>query len=63
MFVSSDASGEVYVVAKDETANGTAGSNSSGSGSSGGKPKSSAQRQRGLSTSALILSILAYCIV
>ena len=63
MFVSSDASGEIYVIAKDETANGTTGTSSSGSGSSGGKPKSSAQRQRVLSTSALILSVLAYCIV
>ena len=63
MYVSSDASGEIYVVAKDETANDTTGTSSSGSGSSGGKPESDAQRQRVLSTSALILSVLACCIV
>ena len=51
MFFSSDASGEIYVVMKDETANGT-------TGTSGGKPKSGAQRQRLLSTSALVLSVL-----
>lgn len=58
MFVSSDASGEIYVVTKDETANGT-----TGSSPSGGKPKSDAQRQRVLSTGALVLSTLAYYIV
>ncbi|KAL9069475.1 MAG: hypothetical protein Q9161_005526 [Pseudevernia consocians] len=62
MFISSDASGEIYVVTKDETANGTTGSTSSGSGSSGGKPKSGAQRQGVLSIGALVLSGLAYCI-
>ena len=63
MFVSSDASGEIYVVTKDETANGTSGSSSSGSGSSGGKPKSSAGRQAVLSTGAVVFSVLAYYIV
>lgn len=63
MFVSSDASGEIYIVVKDETANGTAGSGSSGSGSSGGKPKSGAQRQGILSIGALMLSVLACCII
>lgn len=58
MFVSSDASGEIYVVTKDETANGTIGGSPSG-----GKPKSSGQRQGVLSTSALVLSMLAFCIV
>ena len=63
MFISSDASGEIYVVTKDLTANGTTGSSSSASGSSGGKPKSSAQRGGTLSTSALVLSVIAYLIV
>ncbi len=63
MFVSSDASGEIYIITKDETANGTTGSGSSGSGSSGGKPKSSAQRQGVLNTGALALSVLACYIV
>ena len=63
MFVSSDASGEIYVIAKDEIANGTTGSTSSTSGSSGGKPKSGAQRQGVLSTSAMVLSVIALCIV
>ncbi|CAF9937064.1 MAG: hypothetical protein ALECFALPRED_007092 [Alectoria fallacina] len=58
MFVSSDASGEIYVVTKDETANGTIGTSPSG-----GKPKSGTQPQGVLSTGALVLSILAYCIV
>ena len=58
MFVSSDASGEIYVVVRDETANSTTGSGSSGSGSSG-KPKSGAQRQAVLSTTALALSMAA----
>lgn len=56
MFFSSDASGEIYVVMKDETANGT-------TGTSGGKPKSGAQRQRLLSTSALVLSVLVCYII
>lgn len=63
MFISSDASGEIYVVTKDETANGTTGSSSSANGSSGGKPKSSAQRGGALSTSALVLSVIAYLII
>lgn len=63
MFFSSDASGEIYVVTKDETANGTTGSSSSGSGSSGAKPKSGAQRQGVFSTGTLVLSVLACCIV
>ena len=68
MFISSDASGEIYIVTRDEAANGKTGSSSSpgsssGGGSAGGKPKSSALRQGVLSTSALVLSVLAYCIV
>lgn len=63
MFVSSDVSGEIYIITKDEAANGMTGGSSPASGSSGGKPKSSAQRQGVLSTSALVLSVLAYCIV
>lgn len=56
MFFSSDASGEIYVVMKEETANGTTGTN-------GGKPKSGAQRQGVLSTGALVLSVFACYIV
>lgn len=63
MFISSDASGEIYVVTKDETANGTTGNSSSASGSSGGKPKSSAHRGGALSTSALVLSVIACLII
>ena len=63
MFISSDASGEIYVVVKDETANSTNGSGSSGSGSSGGKPKSGAQRQGVVSIGVLVLSVLACCLV
>lgn len=63
MFLSSDASGEIYVVIRDETANGTTGSSSSGSASSSGTPKSGAQRQGVLSTGALVLSVLACWIV
>lgn len=62
MFVSSDASGEIYVVVRDETANSTTGSGTSGS-SSGGKPKSGAQRQGVLSTTALALSVVACWII
>lgn len=58
MFVSSDASGEIYVVARDETANSTTGSGSSGS-SSGSKPKSGAQRQGVFSATALALPVIA----
>lgn len=64
MFFSSDASGEIYVVMKDETANGTTGGSASGgSNSSGGKPKSGAQSERVLNTGALLLSVLACYIV
>lgn len=52
MFFSSDASGEIYVVMKEETANGT-------TGGIGGKPKSGAQRQGVLSTGMLGLSLFA----
>lgn len=57
-FVSSDGSGEIYVVTKDETADGT-----TGNSPSGGKPKSGAQRQGSLSTGALVLSMVAYYMV
>ena len=63
MFISSDASGEIYVVTKDETVNGTTGSGSSGSGSGRGKPKSNAQRHGVISIGALVLSILAYILL
>lgn len=56
MFFSSDASGEIYVVMKDETANST-------TGTSGGKPKSGGQRQGALSIGALVLSVFACYIV
>lgn len=57
MFFSSDTSGEIYVVMKEETSNGT-------TGSIGGKPtKSGAQRQRLLSTGMLVLSLFAYYVV
>ena len=62
MFVSSDASGEIYVVVRDETANSTTGSGSSGS-SSGGKPKSGAQRQAALSITALALSVVVWWMI
>ena len=62
MFVSSDASGEIYVVVRDETANSTTGSGSSGSGS-GSKPKSGARRQGVLSATALALSVAASWII
>ena len=68
MYVSSDASGEIYIVAKDEAANGTEGSSSSGGGSSGsssgGKPKSGGARGRGVvGTGALVLLALLACCV
>ena len=57
MFFSSDASGEIYVVMKEETSNGT-------TGSIGGKPtKSGAQRQGVLSTGMLVLSLFGYYIM
>ena len=62
MFVSSDASGEIYVVVRDETANSTTGSGSSGS-SSGSKPKSGAQRQGVLSATTLALSVVGCWII
>ena len=47
MFVSSDASGEIYVVVKDDNDSGNgSGSGSGGSSSSGGKPKSSGAEMR-----------------
>ena len=58
MFVSSDASGEIYVVLKDEGSNGTSGSTggSSGGSSSGGK-KSGASRLWSNSTFMMLFAI------
>ena len=56
MFVSADYSGEIYVVVKDEVANGTSGSSSSsGSQSGSGGKTSDSQRIRG----GLIMPALA----
>ncbi len=58
MFVSSDASGEIYVIMRDQASNGTAaGSGSSGSG--GGKTSAS-QRLR-CNVAALVVAILTVC--
>ena len=60
MFVTSDASGEIYVVMRDQASNGTAaGSGSSGSG--GGKT-SGCQRLR-CSIAALVVAMLTICFV
>ena len=56
MFVSSDASGEIYVVLREETNNGTVAGNGS-SGSTGGKP--SGAGKLGSSVGALVLAVLA----
>ena len=59
MFVSSDASGEVYVVMRDQSSNGTvAGSGSSGSG--GGKTSGSQSLR--CSVAALMVAIFAICL-
>lgn len=58
MFVSSDASGEIYVIMRNQASNSTAaGSGSSGSG--GGKTSGS-QRLRG-SVASLMVAILTIC--
>ncbi len=58
MFVSSDVSGEIYVVMRDQASNGTvAGSGSSGS--TGGKTSES-QRLR-CSVGALVVAMLTIC--
>ena len=60
MFVSSDASGEIYVVVRDEASNGTAARNSS-PGSSGGK--TSGADRLGSSVGALVFAALAICMI
>ena len=60
MFVSSDASGEIYVVVRDEAGNGTVAGNSS-SGSSGGK--TSGADRLGSSVGALVFAALAICVM
>ncbi|KAK3176342.1 hypothetical protein OEA41_007665 [Lepraria neglecta] len=60
MFVSSDASGEIYVVVRDEASNGTVAGNSS-SGSSGGK--TSGADRLGSSVGALVFAALAICMM
>lgn len=66
MFVSSDASGEIYVVVRDEASNGTFGGSTS-SGSSGGSPtggKTSAAESLWVSsTAALVLALLVSCVI
>ena len=60
MFVSSDASGEIYVVMRDQASNGTvAGSESSGSG--GGKTSGSQSLR--CSVAALMAALLMICIM
>ena len=59
MFVSSDASGEVYVIMRDQSSNGTvAGSGSSGSG--GGKTSGSQSLR--CSVAALMVAIFTICL-
>ena len=60
MFVSSDASGEIYVVVRDEASNSTVVGNSS-SGSSGGK--TSEADKLGSSFGALVFAALAICMM
>ena len=60
MFVSSDASGEIYVVVRDEASNSTVAGNSS-SGSSGGK--TSGADRLSSSVGALVFAALAICMM
>lgn len=67
MFVSSDASGEIYVVLKDEASNGTFGasgigsSGSSGSGTSGSDGKTSGAQRLGNSVGVMALAFALFC--
>ena len=66
MFVSSDASGEIYVIVKDEASNGTFGSTSpgsseSGSGSAGGKTSNAGRLSVGIAL-ALLLAVFVLCL-
>jgi len=56
MFLSADYSGEVYVILRDETSNGTAGS-SSNSDNTGGK--SSDADRHGVGVASLVLAAIA----
>ena len=61
MFVSSDLSGEIYVVTKDSTSNSTSGSSGSGSsqsGSSGPGGKTSNSPSIGIGPGKLVLALL-----
>ena len=60
MFVSSDASGEIYVVMRDQASNGTSGG--TGSSGSGGGKTSGSQSLR-CSVAALIVAILTICLM
>ena len=60
--MSSDASGEVYVVMKDVTSNGTSGgSPSTGSGSSSGGKTSGAEERWACSLIAVVFAVLGLC--
>lgn len=66
MFVSSDASGEIYVLTREETSNGTSstgGGSSTGSSPSGGTPESGGQKQFVSSTAALFSAVVAICVM
>ena len=64
MFVSSDASGEIYVVVKDASSNGTFGSDSgTGSGSSGDGGKTSDAQQLGMSVGAFLFFAFAIYLI
>ena len=60
MFVSSDASGEIYVVVRDQASNGTSGA--TGSSGTGGVKTSGSQSLR-YSVAALIVTILTICLM
>ena len=60
LFMSSDASGEVYVVMKDVTSNGTSGGSPSTGGSSGGKT-SGAEERWASSLIAVVFAVLGLC--
>ena len=58
MFVSSDASGEVYVIMKDQASNGTV----AGSGSSGSTTGKTSESQRvRCSVGALVVAMVTIC--
>ena len=60
MFVSSDASGEIYVIMRNQASNGTA----AGSGSSGsGGAKTSGSQRLHCSVVALMMAIFTLCLM